>query len=503
MFELKIALKYLLPQKKSLTSTLVSMMSVLVISLVVWLALVFLSVTSGIEKNWITKLTSTHAPLRISPSSDYYQSYYYLIDGVCQNSNFSYKNISAKLHSQTSDPYDLTTDPQIPGYIPEPEKHSDGKIVDPVQGIFSILEQESKEGKNFSFQEYEMGAALMKLQIAKGSKVLSQMSFLISVPDNNPNLEKILIPQENATSQISNNLAATICEGRIQMPKFDSMTSVILPKTYKDAGAKIGDVGTFHFTGFSSASTLEQKIGFYVVGFYDPGIMATGNKCVITTKNTIEEINAQTDSYSPDGTPTNGIFIWVKDLSKVADVKKQILSKLKECKIGKYWDVVSYDEFEFAKDLLNQFKSDKTILLLVAVIILIVACSNIITLLVLLVNDKKAEIAILQAMGATSKSLAYIFGLCGALMGLFSCIIGSVLAVLTLQNLNSIVEFLSYIQGRSAFNPVFFGNTLPNHLSLEAFWFILLATPMISILAGLIPAIKACNISTAEALKSS
>ena len=41
-------------------------------------------------------------------------------------------------------------------------------------------------------------------------------------------------------------------------------------------------------------------------------------------------------------------------------------------------------------------------------LILIVACCNIISLLVLLVNDKKKEIGILQSMGASSMSIAAI-----------------------------------------------------------------------------------------------
>ena len=82
MFELRIALKYLLPKRKSLSTALVSLMSVAVISLVVWLVLVFLSVTAGIEKTWLSKLTSLYAPLRISPTENYYRSYFYQIDGL-------------------------------------------------------------------------------------------------------------------------------------------------------------------------------------------------------------------------------------------------------------------------------------------------------------------------------------------------------------------------------------------------------------------------------------
>ncbi|MCX6989569.1 MAG: ABC transporter permease, partial [Chlamydiae bacterium] len=77
MFELSVALKYLVPKKKQLSVTLIASMSVGVISLVVWLVLVFLSVTEGMEKNWLKKLTDLNAPLKITPTKKYFSSYYY------------------------------------------------------------------------------------------------------------------------------------------------------------------------------------------------------------------------------------------------------------------------------------------------------------------------------------------------------------------------------------------------------------------------------------------
>ena len=116
MFELKIALKYLLPKRKALSTSLISLMSVFVISLVVWLVLVFLSVTSGIEKNWLSKLTSLNAPLRISPTDHYYSSYYYQIDSLSSSSSFSYQTIREKAYSENTDPYSPEEDMQLPHF---------------------------------------------------------------------------------------------------------------------------------------------------------------------------------------------------------------------------------------------------------------------------------------------------------------------------------------------------------------------------------------------------
>ncbi len=123
-------------------------------------------------------------------------------------------------------------------------------------------------------------------------------------------------------------------------------------------------------------------------------------------------------------------------------------------------------------------------------------------MLVLLVNDKKREIGILQAMGASRYSIAAIFGACGITMGILSSFIGTIAALLTLQNIDSIVQLLSFIQGHDAFNATFFGKSLPGKLSYHAVLFMLIATPLISLLAGLIPAIKACRLRPSEILRA-
>ena len=191
--------------------------------------------------------------------------------------------------------------------------------------------------------------------------------------------------------------------------------------------------------------------------------MSVGNKCVLVPKELTRAIYATTQTFSPDGTPTNGVFVWTDNLSQAKVLENQITQKLKEAGIDTYWKVTTYENFEFAKDLLQQFRSDRTLLLIIAAIILIVACCNIISLLALLVNDKKKEIAILQSMGASNTSIAAIFGSCGIIMGTLSGILGSLLAIVTLHHLNSIVAFLSYMQGRKAFNPAFFWTIAPQY----------------------------------------
>lgn len=690
MFEFFIALKYLIPRKKALSTALISLMSVFVISLVVWLVLVFLSVTTGIEKKWIKKLTSLNAPLRISPNQNYFSSYYYLIDSISSKSNYSNKSIEEKLTS-SSNPYTNEVDMEIPYYWPKPNLKSDGSTLDLVKETYAILEKEKQKNPSLKFQDFEVGGALMRLSLYRSAKsdnsslfedekvsFLSQMSYLLSLCDKNPNLpslylkpssedlnnvlirleksyesiqkdtpfiqedmakndyfkqlkrffdnvtikklisekefvfpinllsedkmeafgllengkiKKLILLQEPAqkylglekgiisfknnsfvfktktseypvtadfficdkplifdsvlnegslasasyakeiffnvkTSIQGKTISGKIPYAGVKIFDFDIKTSfkekplneplwfyeinnkvvlpdigVLLPKSLKDSGVLIGDKGYFSFAAKTATATQEQRLMFYVAGFYDPGILPIGNRCIIVPKNVTKTLFATNSLLTPEGIPTNGIFIWT-DLNKIEEMKTNLEKEFLKNGLAPYFSIQTYKEFEFSKDLMEQFQSDRLLFTLIAVIIIIVACSNIISLLVLLVNDKKKEIAVLQAMGASKKSIALIFGFCGTIMGILSSLIGTLAAIFTLHNLDALVNFLSFIQGHAAFNAAFFGEKLPNTLSLDALKFILIATPIISLAAGLIPALKASRMQPSQILRA-
>lgn len=666
MFEFSIAKKYLVPKRKQLSVALISLMSVTVISLVVWLVLVFLSVTDGIEKAWLQKLTALQGPVRITPTPAYFSSYYYQIDNFSAASNYTSRSLAQKATAETSDPYDGTIDMELPAYFPKPEWDADGKLVDPVKTAAAIL-----KNRNLPFQEYEVGGAMLRLQMVRGGltdgqasgherqSFLTQVSYVSSLSDKNPHMKDLLADptaedvqnlfnlsvydlqnaQENRSLQgvseqtlqgrvsslfnqykveklstgegrwslprqllpeqftcpvqaythgdrliavsfnenggstlvrekdkwrvqtgsksyemgntiplfVENSLTfnATLLpsslgylkslndvafhvEGSVNnvplkgnipwqglkiaaakpkngavLPADDNFASpVFLPKQFQENGVRMGDRGFLSYAASTASSVQEQRLPIYVKGFYDPGIMAIGHKCVLAPPEVVHTLTLSNQSFQLDSSFSNGIQVWVDPLSSAKKVKGDLQKAFDEAGIGHYWNVTTFHDYDFAKDLLLQFQSDKYMFTLVGGIILIVACCNIISLLVLLVNDKKREIGILQAMGAPTSSIALIFAACGAGMGIISSLIGTVAAIFTLQNIDKLAHLLSVLQGHDAFNAMFYGKSLPSALSGEALLFILIATPFLSFLAGLVPALKACRLRPSAILRS-
>jgi lipoprotein-releasing system permease protein len=670
MYELFVALKYLIPKKKALSTSVISLIAFVVISLVVWLTLVFLSVTAGLEKNWLHKLTSVNAPIRITPTDEYYKSFYYLADQLSANAYFETKTIGEKKIS-TTDVYSQDTDMEIPSYWKNPDLNKDGKIKDLVKLAYQDLNELKQDYPSLRFQDYEVSGAFMRLTLNRylnnfslKTSFLSQMTYILSLSELNPNLNDLIVKpnkddlfhlltkkdhnalkdRENSfvtNNKINNSVLENIHIKKIKLlndknvpyyllpdnvafnvqnisnenhtyllltnnkksntqiiklgdqikhlknrkelnsfdahkiflqadqpitfdvvksndqnqtlaiktivqnkplngsvafdqchlidiearyyfekepniaplwvyfvknkgwhlPKTNNSYGVLIPKSFQKNNVLIGDTGYFGYSSTTSSSSKEMRTPFYVAGFYDPGVFPLGNRFLIAPIDLIRIINSSS-FVSTNEVSTNGIFVWNDSLKEAKKIKIKLQDKLKDNKIDQYWKVESYEDFEFSKDLFQQFQSDKLLFTLVAIIILMVACSNIISMLILLVNDKKKEIGILMALGATRKSIALIFGTCGFITGFLSSTTGVVLAIITLKYIDKIASLLSTIQGHQAFNVAFFGNSLPNSLSSEALLFILIATPIISLFAGLIPAYKASKLNPSQILRS-
>lgn len=351
----------------------------------------------------------------------------------------------------------------------------------------------------------EFTAHLLEKSI-KSSKAIHQLQFALSGNIQGYPLKgyTALGPLEIAEAKIKsdseNAFMATASPKGITMPSPSNGDPILLPKGFRDSGALIGDEGYLSYYSPTPSSVQEQRIPVYVAGFYDPGIIPIGGKYILAGRNLTALIRA---SYNQENTHfSNGINIRFNNIADAAKVKEKLLEAFQKAGIAPYWQIETYQEFDFSKDIIQQLQSEKNLFSLISLVIIIVACSNIISMLIILVNDKKLEIGILRSMGATSASIAAIFGICGMVMGAIGSLTGILAAVLTLRYVNELVGFMSRLQGHDLFNPLFYGTTLPTELSLEALMFVLMTTVAISLLAGIVPAFKASMMRPSAILRS-
>lgn len=152
--------------------------------------------------------------------------------------------------------------------------------------------------------------------------------------------------------------------------------------------------------------------------------------------------------------------------------------------------------------LFNALKVERTVMFLILTLIVFIAAFNIISSLIMLVNDKGQDIAILRTMGASRGSIMRIFFLCGSAIGVVGTFLGFALGVSFALNIETIRAWLESLIGTRLFDPViYFLSELPAQVRAEDVLWAVAMGLIFSFAATIYPAWKAAKQDPAEALR--
>jgi lipoprotein-releasing system permease protein len=134
--------------------------------------------------------------------------------------------------------------------------------------------------------------------------------------------------------------------------------------------------------------------------------------------------------------------------------------------------------------------------------IVAVAAFNIIATLIMVVNDKGADIAILRTIGATPRQIMGVFMVQGTVIGVVGTVIGGVLGVIAAINVSAMVGWVERVTGEHIFtSDVYFISNLPSQLEWSDVALICSAGLVMSFLATIYPAWRASQVEPAHALR--
>ena len=147
-------------------------------------------------------------------------------------------------------------------------------------------------------------------------------------------------------------------------------------------------------------------------------------------------------------------------------------------------------------------QTEKKMMFIILTLIIAVAAFNLVSTLVMTVNEKQADIAILRTMGASPGLIQRIFLVQGLAIGLLGSLAGVALGLLIALNIDVIVPVIEAIF-RVRFLPrdVYFISELPSDVRSADVFTVGLMSFGLSILATLYPSWRAANIQPAEALR--
>ncbi len=147
-------------------------------------------------------------------------------------------------------------------------------------------------------------------------------------------------------------------------------------------------------------------------------------------------------------------------------------------------------------------KTERIAMTLILFLVVCVALFNLVASLVMTVNDKQADIAILRTFGMSGERIMRVFMIQGSIIGIFGTVVGVSLGVLLSLHIGEVVGWLEHTFGFKVFSAdIFYISEIPSDLRWDNVLWIGLASLVASVLATVYPARRAAQIQPAESLR--
>jgi lipoprotein-releasing system permease protein len=160
---------------------------------------------------------------------------------------------------------------------------------------------------------------------------------------------------------------------------------------------------------------------------------------------------------------------------------------------------------DWTQDHANYFRAiriEKAMMSIILMLIVGVAAFNIVAMLVMVVTDKRTDIAILRTLGASPRSVLGVFLTQGVVIGWAGVALGVLLGVTLALNVGNIVPVIERIFGFHVMDPsVYYVTRIPAELRLANVVSIAVAALLVTAAATVYPALRASRVAPAEALR--
>src|SRR5262245_38926712 len=218
---------------------------------------------------------------------------------------------------------------------------------------------------------------------------------------------------------------------------------------------------------------------FVVVGLFDAGM--------VEYDSALAYINlADAQRFFDLGDAITGVEVRTIDLERAPRVAAAIAGIAGFSHRVRDWQQMNLNLF-------SAIKLEKTVYFVVLLLIVLVAAFNIVATLVMVVMEKRKDIAVLKSMGATRTGIGEIFIYKGLVIGGVGTLVGSLLGL-------AVCEFL-HRYGFPLPQGVFYVSTVPVKIYPEYFALVVGVSLAICLLATLYPARQASRLVPVEAIR--
>ena len=254
-------------------------------------------------------------------------------------------------------------------------------------------------------------------------------------------------------------------------------------------GVTVGDAVTLLVPIASADAPPEPRLRVYTVaGLFSAGIQDHDATLALAS---IEDVRA----FAPAAVGASGLRLRFNDALAAPAFMPAVRRAAGAGYLVRDWtqDNASY---------FRAIRIEKTMVALILLLIVGVAAFNIVAMLVMVVNDKRTDIAILRTLGAAPGTVLRVFITQGLVIGWCGVAAGVTLGVVVARNVARIAPFLERVLGFRFFDAdVFYITALPSDLQRADVLWISVAALLLTLAATVYPSLRAAATPPADALR--
>ncbi|MEO1881141.1 MAG: lipoprotein-releasing ABC transporter permease subunit [Methylococcales bacterium] len=195
------------------------------------------------------------------------------------------------------------------------------------------------------------------------------------------------------------------------------------------------------------------------------------------------------------GDAVSGLRLRLDDLFNAPRISQSLASKL-------YYEYRVSDWTKAHSNFFRAIKTEKRVMFIILLLIVAVASFNIVSTLVMVVTDKRCDIAILKTQGFSNLSVMGVFIVLGGIIGIVGIALGTLGGVVLALNIETIVPAIEgFFDVQFMAADVYYISDVPSKLHWADVYSIAGIAFLLSLLATLYPAWQASRINPAEVLR--
>ena len=275
----------------------------------------------------------------------------------------------------------------------------------------------------------------------------------------------------------------SVTDGSFDSFKAGEKTAIIGQKLSESLDLKAGDTFRIITTKTSGGITVPKLTSFKVGAVVSSGYQELDALWVFVPLDV---------AYSSLSLSAADYSVMIETADAFSPLLEKVRDDVQEFSEG-YANVYTWNEMNAAE--FENFSSTRVMLVFIMILIVLVASVNISSAIIMLVMERRKEIAILKSTGASSKGIALSFLLAGLSCGTGGVLIGLPIGLLLSVNINEIIsgieKFINLFYEIKLMDPAYYLTESPVTIPFCEVFGIVCATLILSLLVSVLPSLKA------------